>query len=114
MLIILCTSHHEVTKAFAERIGLLDDLEAQLTYLDGYANEASRRAGSSDLTRCQLSQDIAPWSFYFQMERAGEDGIYRFWFEGALVYHGPSDGGSGEAPSFATGLVPQHGWSLHT
>ena len=91
----------------AQTVGLGAQLEQQLTYLDTYAHPK--------VTRCTLFPDHAPHSFAFQMEVQGEDGVWRHWFSGGLVYHGPHDGhGDGRAPTLTVSITPLHGWQIHT
>ncbi len=91
----------------AGRHGLLDDLDWNLDKLANF--------GRTGHTRCTLYRDGAPYSFGFSIEALGEDGTWRHWFDGGLLYHGPHDGhGSGAPPTFAVTLTPTHGWSIHT
>ncbi len=105
-------------RAHADKIGLRDQLEKQLTYLAEYACQTD-----PNRTRCVLYTDFAPMSFYFVMfvkKEIGEapncpDDGYKRWFNGGLIFHGPHDnGGDGGAPTFSVNLSPQDGWSVHT
>ncbi len=97
-------------RAFADRVGLRDDLEQQLRYLDEYAEHGDRGR-----TCCRLYRDGAPYSFGFVMTVRREGGVYRTWFNGGLLFHGPHDrGGDGGAPTFAVCLSPTTGWAIHT
>lgn len=51
-------------RAFAKRIGMYDQLEERLRYLDRYANH-----GQTDKTECVLMKDFAPYSFSFTMRK---------------------------------------------
>lgn len=94
-------------RAHADRLGLRKHLEEQLTFLDRFAHPK--------ITRATLFHDHAPFSFSFQIEALGEDGVWQHWFSGGLIFHGPHDGhGSGEAPTLAVSIVPIHGWQIHT
>ncbi len=95
-------------KDFAAASGLLANLEEQLQFLDGYG-------GPNKVTRCILYPDLAEHSFAFLMEIRGPDDRYRPWFGGALIFHGPHDGGGcGCAPTYAVAIEPAHGWLIHT
>ena len=97
----------EQARAEAETVGLGTQLEEQLTYLDTYAHPKS--------TRCTLYPDRAPYSFGFAIEAQSDDGTWRPWFAGGLIYHGPHDHyGSGTAPTFAVSVTPVQGWQVHT
>jgi len=96
-------------QAFAVRIGMRDNLEAQLRFLDEYAEDGDRGR-----TCCRLYHDGAPFSFGFLM-RLRRGGKYLDWFNGALIFHGPHDGGGdGTAPTLAVCLQPTAGWTVHT
>ena len=81
-----------------------DKLMQRLDYLGHYSDEA---------TTCRLYKDFAPNSFEFLMERA--DGTR--WFNGGLVYSGPTQPLDGSAPALTVGIgidSSVHGWSVHT
>ncbi len=63
-----------------------------------------------------LYKDFAPLSFGFNIETKQDDGTWKFWFNGGLIFHGRHDGGgSGGAPSFAVSLTAvDEDWSIHT
>jgi hypothetical protein len=95
-------------KAFAARVGLAEQLEERLRFLDQYG-------GPSKVTRCVLYKDLAPYSFTFVMEIRGAGDRWRAWFEGGLIYHGAHDGhGCGCAPTYAVTMEATNGWSIHT
>jgi hypothetical protein len=97
-------------REFAERIGLRENLERQLRYLDEYAEHGDRGK-----TRCALYPDGAPYSFGFTMKMRTKDGAYRTWFNGGMLFHGPHDGGGdGGGPTYAVCLQPTIGWTIHT
>jgi hypothetical protein len=97
-------------RAFADGVGLRQQLEEQLKYLDEYAEHGDRGK-----TCCRLYRDGAPYSFGFVMTVRGAGGIFRNWFSGGLLLHGAHDGhGSGAAPTFAVCLQPTVGWTVHT
>jgi hypothetical protein len=113
MLIIdRCEEYLAEVRAAADKLGveMREQLEGELTYLAEYACH-----GDPEATRCHLGTDFAPLSFSFAMEQRGEDGEYRHWFSGGLIWHGRHDnGGDGGAPTLSVCLTPQDGWSVHT
>lgn len=100
------TQELEAARLFADTIGLRDQLEERLRYLDTYS-EGDERGKS----RCQLFTDFAPASFAFTMEVKNAKGEYKPWFNGGLIFHGPCDGG---APNFSVSLSDEPGWQVHT
>ncbi len=97
-------------RTFADGVGLRDNLEKQLLFLDEYAEDGDRGK-----TCCRLYHDFAPHSFGFLMAVRARGGAYEDWFSGALIFHGPHDGGgSGSAPTLAVCLQPTVGWTVHT
>ena len=96
-------------RAFADRIGMREQLEAELQHLDEFAEDGDRGR-----TKCELYPDFAPYSLGFLMRlRRGDK--YPVWFNGALLFHGPHDrGGDGAAPTYAVCLQPTVGWTCHT
>ena len=81
-----------------------DKLMQRLDYLGNYSDEA---------TTCRLYADFACHSFDFVMERA--DGTH--WFNGGLIYSGPTQPLNGSAPALTVGIgidSSVHGWSVHT
>jgi len=94
-------------RAHADEIGQRAEFEKLLAFLGNFSDPKA--------TRCVLFHDHAPHSFSFQMHVKGEDGAWRHWFSGGLIYHGPHDGhGSGAAPTLSVSLIPAHGWQVHT
>jgi len=93
-------------RAFADSIGLREQFEKRLAYLDTYAEHGDR--GKS---RCHLFPDFAPYSFSILMQVRNGEGEYRTWFNGGLIFHGPTDGG---APNFSVSLSAEQGWQVHT
>ena len=110
MLEIKNQEHLDQVKAFAERVGLLEQLEGKLKWLEEYGGKGS--------SKVELMSDFGGGpSFVFNVygrdPRTGF--IDKLRFNGGLIYHGPSDGfGSGSAPSFAVTLEPTNGWEIHT
>ena len=74
---------------------VLECLQYRLEYLGGYACTKEE----PDKTRCKLYKDHAPGSCGFVIERKQEDGSYKFWMNGGLIYW-PND------------KVPN--WTVHT
>lgn len=88
---------------FAKRRGLLLELQEQLTYLNGYAQERSKG--------CRVWKDFAPYSFSFLML----DAQGKSWFNGGLIYFGKGDTGvDGPQYSVRLGDSYEEGWSVHT
>ncbi len=140
MLIDNCPKGYlDGVKAFAESIGMLDQLQGRLDQLI---------KGDREM-RCTLRKDFAPHSFTFVLEMrkprerylvelaarteemkrfhpTGTVAQHRMWahdetpkwsflYNGGLIYHGPHDGGgNGGAPTFSVCLTPTSGWSIHT
>ena len=98
-------------RAQADKLGLREKLEKQLTFLGNYANHQ----GSCE-HRTVLYKDFAPLSFGFNIETKQADGTWKFWFNGGLIFHGKHDGyGSGQGPAFAVTLTAcDDDWSIHT
>lgn len=93
-------------KAFADRTGQREKLDAELEYLGHYAERAGRE------TRCTLYPDFVPYSFGFLLEeKKGEEWVRIF--NGGLIYHGPLEDGS-KPETFSVQLSPTDGWSVHT
>lgn len=112
MLVIEKEGKEQLREAFkvARGLGMSDQLKQQLRYLDDYAEHGDRGR-----TQCRLWDDFAPHSFYFVMKRRQEDGSYKRWFNGGLIFHGAHDnGGDGGAPTFSVSLTPASGWKIHT
>ena len=119
MLVINNKEHMAEVKAFAEKIGMIKQLQDRLNYLDGYACRVDDGVNTATIdygrTKCLLFTDFAPYSFAFTMQRSNANGDYEYWFNGGLIFHGPHDnGGDGGAPTFSVNLSPEHGWSIHT
>ena len=102
--------HYEEIVAFADRVGLRQQLDDKLLYLDGYAEN-----GEPGKSRCILARDFAPYSFGFVMQVKDSSGEYRTWFQGGVIFHGHHDnGGDGSYPTLAVSLSPGTGWQIHT
>jgi hypothetical protein len=107
-----CEEYLAEVRAAADEMGpeWRQKLEEQLEYLGSYACH-----DDPGQTRCDLTKDFAPLSFYFLMQRRQKDGSYKTWFNGGLIFHGPHDrGGDGGAPTYSVNLCGSHGWSVHT
>lgn len=105
----------------AVRTGRLSNLIRRLAYLDSYGYDAGPESRLHEHpTMAHLKPDGAPASFGVIVTRAHADYekgevVNRFWFCGALIFHGPHDnGGDGGAPTFAVSVNPCDGWSFHT
>ena len=98
-------THFDAVCAFADEVGLREQLDAKLKWLDEYRDSKSR---------CVLTPDFAPHSFGFVLQVPGADGDYRTLFVGGLIFHGPHDGGGdGSFPTLAVSVEPTHGWQIH-
>jgi hypothetical protein len=102
----------EQVREFARSIGLSEQLERQLNYLHGYANhdDAPKR-------QCVLAYDFAPHSFSFAhyvLPTSSKDGTRKFWFNGAMIWQGPSCPADGSFPSLTVSLAEGTGWFCHT
>lgn len=93
--------HVDEVKEFASKIGLLEQLNNKLDYLNNY--------GDGNWC-CHIGKDFAPYSFAFEMYKDDQ-----FRFNGGLIFHGSHDnGGDGSAPTFSVNLSPVIGWEVHT
>lgn len=111
MLKVENQEHFDAVIEFAERVGLRQQLEGRLRYLEHYATSPD----DPGKTRCRLFKDWARYSFEFVMDLRQPDGTYRQWFNGGLILHGADDGfGSGGAPTFSVCIEPTTGWEIHT
>jgi len=106
-----CINYLSETRDFAKSVGLLNDLEAQLSYLSGYAC----RDEETDRTICNLYPDFAPHSFYFVMELKNEETKeYNRWFNGGLIFFNAGESGV-SGPQYTVRLdSSKSGWSIHT
>jgi hypothetical protein len=95
-------------RAFADSLGLRDQLEKQFDYLSTYASN-----GGTKENVCIIGKDFAPHSFAFAIYQI-RDGERRYWFNGGLIYQGPDSPADGGAPSFTVSLAEGRGWFVHT
>jgi len=110
MLYIEDKEYHDEVLAFADKIGMSEQLEGRLQYLNTYAENEEQGK-----TCCRLFKDFAPYSYFFIMEIRQLDGSFRQWFNGGLIFHGKHDnGGDGSYPTLSMCLAPTDGWSIHT
>lgn len=93
-MIINCEEHFDKVTRFAALNGCLLKLAERLDYLTNYG-------GGGNV--CHLYYDRAPNSFEFTILRA--DGSP--WFNGGLIYSGPTQSCDDVNPS-------KHAWSVHT
>lgn len=136
MLLSQCDEHLAAVQGWADQHGLRPALDESLDYLATYASGEGRRFTGDNQTICKLFSDFAPQSFGFAMyapvlpgdgttpgrhDDLVHDGkLYRYWFNGGLIYHGPEAPGDGSAPSLSVDLdwcvggnhAPR--WSVHT
>jgi len=99
-------------KEFADKVGLLEQLNGQLEYLGNYAcNEEN----GMDFTKCTIYSDFAPMSFQFTMQMKNKKGEYEHFFNGGLIYQGPNIPANGNYPSFSVSMDNSKvGWFIHT
>ena len=73
-------------EAFAKSIGKADQLQKQFDYLEHY----SCTPNDPKKTWITAWQDfsLGPYSFYLEWHRRDENGQYKLWMNGGLVYHG--------------------------
>ena len=104
MIEFKCPDHLATVMAFAAQAGCVDKLGERLNYLANYGDGTNR---------CEIHYDWAPNSFAFMM--CHPDGTH--WFNGGLIYSGPSQPLNGSAPALTVGIgidSSVHGWSVHT
>ena len=100
-------AHFQKVLKFARETGQLQNFLNKLNYLHNY--------GEAGSVKCVLYKDFAPMSFRLTFYRKQEDGTWKPWIYGGLIYHGEIDGyGSGSAPTFSVCVNETSGWSIHT
>lgn len=116
MLMIDDMDYYDEVINAAKKAGMFDNeelqgsLKSRLEYLDTYADHEKK-----GLTRCRLFKDFAPYSFAFVMEKRTQEGDYKRWFNGGLIFHGKMDSGVGfPTLSVRIGDISKAGWSVHT
>lgn len=105
MLKIQNPEHFTQVVEFAINAGCAAKLFDRLAYLANYG-------GNPEYTVCTLGYDFAPHSFRFTIERNGNR-----WFNGGLIYSGPTQALDGSFPALTVSLEPgdgSHQWSVHT
>ena len=112
-----CREHLHRVLDFARQSGLRSQLADRFRYLGQYATRAGcmydKTRGMN--TQCILYKDFAPYSFRFVMQcKETPDASWEFWFEGGLIYQGPTSPANGGAPSFTVSLAEGSGWFIHT
>ncbi len=111
MLNVKCKEHLAKTLAYAQEVGLKEQLLKQLEYLANYGGGEE----NPNYCRCDLFEDFAPYSFTFCMYRTKEGEEPKFWFNGGLLYSSPSQPADGSFPLLSVDLEPgRHGWNIHT
>ena len=75
----------------AKTIGRYDQLQKQLIYLTNYGFRKDDGTFEATRTRCDLYSDHCfpgeePMNFTFVMHRQQDDGSYREWFNGGLIF----------------------------
>lgn len=120
MLDVRCPEYLDAVKRFAQTMGLADQLQSRLDYLNAYAyhpDDTSFHCRTEK--RCVLGKDFAPHSFSFAMyerdpEQPDNPDAWKFWFQGGLIYQGPDSPANGSGPSFTVSLAEGTGWFVHT
>jgi hypothetical protein len=103
----------EEVREFARSIGLSRQLERQLEFLHDYSDQE----GEPVKRQCILAYDFAPYSFtfaHFSLPAYSRTGERQFWFNGGLIYQGPTSPANGSFPSLTVSLTPGTGWFCHT
>jgi hypothetical protein len=99
----------EQVRDFARQMGLSQQLNRQLNFLDKGTSFGKR-------SQCILGGDFAPHSFsfghYILPESAGEK--RRPGLHGGLIYQGPTSPADGSFPSCTVSLARGNGWFCHT
>lgn len=101
----------------AVKLGLINQFLKQLQWLSEYANRPGCMYDCEDgkNTRCKLFKDFAPLSFTFSIEKTTDNVNWEHWFNGGLIYQGPSCPADGSFPSLTVSLnSTKHGWFAHT
>lgn len=113
MLVVFpsCADYFKAVWAFACTAGLREQLDQALLRLHLYAASWD----DPGQTKAVLYRDFAPYSFSVDVSKREENGEYRHWFTGGLVYEGPDSPADGGGPSFTVSLDgTRRGWYLHT
>lgn len=100
----------EEVKKFAKIIGKEKVLQQRLDYLDTYACPDNDK----EKTKCLLFKDFAPFSFDFVMHVRQQDGTYKRWFNGGLIYYGPNQDGVNLQFSVRLGDTREADWTINT
>lgn len=82
---------------------LMASLVDKFKYLSRYACQ-----NDAKFTQCVLYKDHEPFSFIFTMRRKNDQGEYKDWFAGGLIFHSDTCG------KLSIVLENVHGWSVHT
>ena len=112
MLEITNQPYYERVRAFAEKKGLLEQLEEQLEYLRKFADPEEK-----GLMKVLLGVDFAPASFTITWQRRTKTGEYEFFMNGALIYHADQGGWSqdgGHVDPLSIVVGEEKPWMIHT
>ncbi len=105
---VRCPERLQEAREYAKTLGqeAMDCLEERLKFLTDYGDD----------NECVLDRDFAPFSFAFGMYRKNSDGSRKFWFNGGLIYHGPTQPGNGSMPALSVSLCDHNRprWEIHT
>ena len=88
------------------------ELWSWLRYLRDYA-QGEGKLYQKGHVRCKLYPDWADHSFGVVVETL-ENGEWKHWFTGGLIFQGPTQPLNGSAPAFTVSMESYVGWSLHT
>jgi hypothetical protein len=82
-LIVRCPERLAMVRAFADAVGVRENFEYRLSYCAG-------RTYFGHPFRTTLSNDFAPYSFFWVNEYQTEGGEWKQGMHGGLIYHGPT------------------------
>lgn len=100
----------EEIREFARQMGLSDQLNKKLSFLDSRESWGKR-------TQCVLNWDFAPHSFsfcHYLLPDVTRSGKREPMLNGGLIYQGPGCPADGSFPSLTVSLASGTGWFCHT
>lgn len=108
----------QAARNHAQFLGVLAQFDQTLDYLSTYANGPACRydTATGANTKCVLGRDFAPFFFSFAIySKKTDSDKFEYWFNGGLIFQGPSIPADGSAPSFTVSMNPSEvGWFVHT
>jgi hypothetical protein len=86
MLRIIDREHYDKVRSFAEQHGCLESFQNRVGYLTTYGCHTD---DGTDMSRARvnLGWDFAPNSFGFAIEFRQEDGTYKHFMSGGMIFH---------------------------